>query len=133
MARKRRFHDEPVSEADGVDPSMEALEKEHEEITKVKNIQCIELGRYEIDTWYFSPYPEEYCGGEMLYICEFCLKYMKKRKTLERHKLKCDLRHPPGDEIYRDGHLSVFEVDGKKNKIYCQNLCLLAKLFLDHK
>jgi len=25
------------------------------------------------------------------------------------------------------------EVDGKKNKIYCQNLCLLAKLFLDHK
>jgi histone acetyltransferase MYST1 len=27
----------------------------------------------------------------------------------------------------------VFEVDGKKNKIYCQNLCLLAKLFLDHK
>lgn len=27
----------------------------------------------------------------------------------------------------------MFEVDGKKNKIYCQNLCLLAKLFLDHK
>lgn len=24
-------------------------------------------------------------------------------------------------------------MDGKKNKIYCQNLCLLAKLFLDHK
>lgn len=27
----------------------------------------------------------------------------------------------------------MFEVDGKKQKIYCQNLCLLAKLFLDHK
>ena len=27
----------------------------------------------------------------------------------------------------------MFEVDGKDNKIYCQNLCLLAKLFLDHK
>lgn len=27
----------------------------------------------------------------------------------------------------------MFEVDGKKSKIYCQNLCLLAKLFLDHK
>ena len=38
-----------------------------------------------------------------------------------------------GDEIYRDGNLSVFEVDGKENKVYCQNLCLLAKLFLDHK
>lgn len=27
----------------------------------------------------------------------------------------------------------MFEVDGRTNKIYCQNLCLLAKLFLDHK
>ena len=42
---------------------------------------------------------------------------------------------PPGNEIYRtaNGLLSVFEVDGNTNKIYCQNLCLLAKLFLDHK
>jgi hypothetical protein len=24
-------------------------------------------------------------------------------------------------------------VDGKKNRVYCQNLCLLSKLFLDHK
>lgn len=29
--------------------------------------------------------------------------------------------------------MSVFEVDGKTNKVYCQNLCLLSKLFLDHK
>jgi histone acetyltransferase MYST1 len=34
-----------------------SLEKEHEEITKVKNIQYIELGKYEIETWYFAPYP----------------------------------------------------------------------------
>lgn len=27
----------------------------------------------------------------------------------------------------------MFEVDGNVNKIYCQNLCLLVKLFLDHK
>eukprot|EP01126_Amoeba_proteus_P041767 TRINITY_DN4502_c0_g1_i2.p1 TRINITY_DN4502_c0_g1~~TRINITY_DN4502_c0_g1_i2.p1 ORF type:complete len:208 (-),score=29.60 TRINITY_DN4502_c0_g1_i2:84-707(-) len=27
----------------------------------------------------------------------------------------------------------MFEVDGKTSKIYCQNLCLVAKLFLDHK
>jgi len=58
---------------------------------------------------------------------------MKKKKTLLRHKEKCELRHPPGNEIYRKDKLSMFEVDGKKNKIYCQNLCLLAKLFLDHK
>lgn len=29
--------------------------------------------------------------------------------------------------------LSVFEVDGLTSKIYSQNLCLLSKLFLDHK
>lgn len=46
---------------------------------------------------------------------------------------KCDLLHPPANEIYRKGDISVFEVDGNASKIYCQNLCLLAKLFLDHK
>ena len=42
---------------------------------------------------------------------------------------------PPGNEIYRNPtkQLSVFEVDGKKSKIYCQNLCLIAMLFLDSK
>ena len=29
--------------------------------------------------------------------------------------------------------MSVFEVDGYIHKLYYQNLCLLAKLFLDHK
>lgn len=50
------------------------------------------------------------------------------------------VRHPPGDEIYRETAeggqgcgVSVYEVDGKTNKVYCQNLCLLSKLFLDHK
>ena len=27
----------------------------------------------------------------------------------------------------------VFEVDGFEERIYCQNLCYIAKLFLDHK
>jgi histone acetyltransferase MYST1 len=130
--QKRKF-DELNSDSHHRDASRDALEKEHEEITKVKNINIIEFGKYEVDTWYFSPYPEEFSKCNKLYLCEFCLKYMKKKKTLLRHKAKCDLRHPPGNEIYRSGNLSMFEVDGKKNKIYCQNLCLLAKLFLDHK
>jgi len=44
-----------------------------------------------------------------------------------------DRRHPPGNEIYRCGNLSMFEVDGFEERIYCQNLCYIAKLFLDHK
>ena len=34
--------------------------REHEEFTKVKNIEKIELGRYEMETWYYSPFPPEY-------------------------------------------------------------------------
>ena len=35
--------------------------------------------------------------------------------------------------VERKGSLSIYEVDGLNYKLYCQNLCLLAKLFLDHK
>ena len=93
----------------------------------------IEFGRYEIKTWYSSPYPQEYAILPKLVLCEFCLKYMKSRTILKTHRAKCQWFHPPGNEIYRKGDLSVFEVDGMASKIFCQNLCLLAKLFLDHK
>ncbi|XP_050998817.1 histone acetyltransferase KAT6B isoform X2 [Acomys russatus] len=93
----------------------------------------IEFGKYEIQTWYSSPYPQEYARLPKLYLCEFCLKYMKSKNILLRHSKKCGWFHPPANEIYRRKELSVFEVDGNMSKIYCQNLCLLAKLFLDHK
>ncbi|KAF4975802.1 hypothetical protein FZEAL_7462 [Fusarium zealandicum] len=96
-------------------------------------IECIEFGGWEIDTWYAAPYPAEYSMNRVLYICEFCLKYMNSDYVAWRHKLKCPAKHPPGDEIYRHGSVSVFEVDGRKNPVYCQNLCLLAKLFLGSK
>lgn len=96
-------------------------------------IKCVNFGGYEIETWYAAPYPEEYSRNRVLYICEFCLKYMNSNFVAWRHKLKCPAKHPPGDEIYRDGSISVFEVDGRKNPVYCQNLCLLAKLFLGSK
>lgn len=35
--------------------------------------------------------------------------------------------------LFFDGCLLLKQVDGKKNKVYGQNLCYLAKLFLDHK
>ena len=93
----------------------------------------IEFGKYEMKTWYSSPYPQEYAILPKLVLCEFCLKYMKSRTILKTHRAKCQWFHPPGNEIYRKCELSVFEVDGMASKIYCQNLCLLAKLFLDHK
>uniref|UniRef100_A0A665XAB3 histone acetyltransferase n=1 Tax=Echeneis naucrates TaxID=173247 RepID=A0A665XAB3_ECHNA len=93
----------------------------------------IEFGKYEIQTWYSSPYPPEYSRLQKLYLCEFCLKYMRSQNILQRHTKKCGWFHPPANEIYRKDDLSVFEVDGNVSKLFCQNLCLLAKLFLDHK
>lgn len=105
-------------------------------LTNTDSVRCpavIEFGKYEIQTWYSSPYPPEYSRLQKLYICEFCLKYMRSKNILQRHTKKCGWFHPPANEIYRKDNLSVFEVDGNVSKLFCQNLCLLAKLFLDHK
>ena len=77
---------------------------------------------------------------------------MRKKKTIMAHKEKCKQGKPPGKKIYFDKKVnqlndlsqpkdeltyidtvSAYEVDGSLEKLYCQNLCLLAKLFLDHK
>ena len=100
------------------------------------NIKRIRFGdQFEIETWYQAPLPEEFARVPYgtLWICSNCLKYIKTEFQHDQHRKKCKMRHPPGDEIYRDGNVSVFEVDGRKSKIYCQNLCLLSKMFLDHK
>ena len=102
-------------------------------LPNTKGTKFIELGKFEIKVWYQSPYPEEYSRVPKLYLCEFCLRYMKSATILKRHTSKCVWRHPPGEEVYRKDKISVWEVDGKRYKAYCQNLCLLAKFFLDHK
>ncbi|EDV34258.2 uncharacterized protein Dana_GF21061 [Drosophila ananassae] len=110
-----------------------ALEKEHESITKVRNIDKLQFGNYEIDPWYYSPFPGQYGTAKTLYVCEYCLKYMSLRKSYAYHQYQCEKRRPPGREIYRKGNISIFEVNGKEEPLYCQLLCLMAKLFLDHK
>jgi len=122
------FHND---ENEGMD---EAGVLAHEEATKVRTIDEIVMGNYRCCTWYFSPFPEEYHNEKTLYFCEFCLNFYVKKEELERHlKTNCLLRHPPGNEIYRDDKISMFEVDGKTESIYCENLSYLSKLFLDHK
>jgi hypothetical protein len=99
-------------------------------------IQTIVFGNYEITPWYSAPYPAEYLlDNGVLYICEKCFKYFSHPFTFGRHSEKCPFVYPPGKEIYRDveSKISVFEIDGKESILYCQNLCLFAKMFLDHK
>jgi histone acetyltransferase MYST1 len=134
-----------MDEHEGLD---EASLREHEEVTRVKNVGFLELGRYQMETWYFSPLPKELVSGgsqsndssqaaflEVLYVCEFTFRMFARKSELQRFqaRLPAEQRHPPGNEIYRDGSLAMFEVDGLEEKIYCQNLCYIAKLFLDHK
>jgi histone acetyltransferase MYST1 len=121
--RHKRRHEEAV------DPAVVALEKEHEELTKVKNISRVAMGEWEVDTWYYSPYPDEYAGVDRLYVCEFCLKYMRHKKTHVKHTDSCRCRCPPGKEIYREeakkegeSTIAVFEIDGQEEPVYCQNL-----------
>lgn len=40
-----------------------------------------------LETWYAAPYPEEYTRHARLYICEFCLKYIKSESMFQKHRV----------------------------------------------
>ena len=126
LYKNNRFEND---ENEGLDKS---LIQQHEEATKIKTIGEIVMGKYKCETWYFSPYPEGF-HVPTLYLCEFCFNFYTNVTEIERHMQICKLRHPPGNEIYRDNNISMFEVDGKYEQFYCENLCYISKLFLDHK
>lgn len=130
--RRKGIINSSDEEYEGMDQN---ARKEHEEATKVKTIMRIQFGEYTSETWYYSPFPDGYHNLDTLYFCEFCLSFYKTDQERRNHMGKCKLSHPPGNEIYRDEELdlSMFEVDGFKNQTYCENLCYLSKLFLDHK
>lgn len=103
------------------------------EIARVKNLNRLQMGKHEVEAWYFSPYPKEYAHLPILYICEFCLSFFPSAMMISRHRKRCNLLHPPGNEIYRHEDLSFYEIDGKHQLTWCRNLSLLSKCFLDHK
>lgn len=118
-----------------LDATTAKLEREHEERTKVKNIEKIEFGDYEIDAWYFSPFPlQQTINKSKLFFCEFCLWYTGDMLKYVCHiSHYCKQRQPFGEMIYDEGNLAIYEVPGRTHKSFCQSLCLLSKLFLDHK
>lgn len=103
------------------------------EIARIRNISKVQFGKYDLFPWYFSPYPEVFSQEDVIYICEFCLSYYGNLKSFTRHRQKCTLQHPPGNEIYRDDYVSFYEIDGRRQRTWCRNLCLISKMFLDHK
>jgi len=120
--RYRHQHHRGASSGHAMDPSLFALlEAEREDITKVKNIPTIQLGRWEIEAWYYSPYPK-FVSGHSLYICEYTLKYTKNRAAWLQHRKQCKARSPPGKQIYEEGNVSLWEVDGSEQQV---DLCCI--------
>lgn len=87
------------------------------ELTEENKRHKIQFGNYLIDTWFMSPYPPDFYAQSKFFICEFCFTSMKIASMAKRHSSKCFVKCPPGDEIYRQGKISIFEVDGRKNKV----------------
>jgi hypothetical protein len=68
--------------------------------------------------------PKEF-NSTCLYVCDKCLHFYTHPKELIRHSTKCRVTHPPGDEIYRDENISLFEVDPRMcatKRLYCENV-----------
>ncbi|KAF2274813.1 uncharacterized protein EI97DRAFT_401301 [Westerdykella ornata] len=105
--------------------------------TTEPNVKEVVFGNLLIKPWYPSFYPEELVGRtvERLYVCQWCFKYSRELMGFLGHVRLCPLRTtgPPGEEIYRKGEYSLYEIDGEDCKLYAQNLSLFAKLFLDTK
>ena len=76
---KRKFDHEEHEEEGELDL---ATLKEHEEATKVKNINRIVFGQFQMETWYFSPFPKEHSRADVLYFCEFDLSFFSRKEQV---------------------------------------------------
>uniref|UniRef100_A0A0N4UZB0 Histone acetyltransferase n=1 Tax=Enterobius vermicularis TaxID=51028 RepID=A0A0N4UZB0_ENTVE len=107
--------------------SQESLRRDVAVELSTSSNQLVHFGvESEFEALHRSPYPKLLSDAHHLYVCQFCL-------TAVENSVCCEWRHPPGNEIYREGLFSFWEVDGEMEKSYCQRLCLLAKLFLSSK
>jgi histone acetyltransferase HTATIP len=126
------FCDIDVYEDDS--PAMKKLRKKDEDDeSKRRNIEKVVLNGWTIVPWYFAPYPEPLTRVPCIYLCSWCLSFWPTYDCLQSHMMKCPLIGPPGKKIYEKDGLAFFEIDGAVDDDYSTNLCLLAKLFLDHK
>merc|ERR1719296_215138 len=76
-----------LDEHEGLD---EASLREHEEVTKLKNVSQVQLGQYRMDAWYFSPIPKDFIESlgkstlDVLYVCEFSFNFFARLSELRR-------------------------------------------------
>jgi histone acetyltransferase HTATIP len=130
-AKNEEFESSGASPGDANERIKRRKMTEVVDIKQVQHISHIQFGKHLLKCSYFSPYPEEIDGTN--WICESCFDYVSSARQAERHGLKCSLKTPPGNEIYRDSKVSFWEVDGAWQRTYCRNLSLFAKCFLESK
>jgi GNAT superfamily N-acetyltransferase len=101
---------------------------------------------HEMAPWYYSPYEVLYGefshASETLhdaFFCPFTLTPFESHARLRRH-LASHVRSGgpltvPGIEVYRDdaAGVSLMEVDGRVHTVFCRNVFLMAKCFLECK
>ncbi|KAH8661523.1 acyl-CoA N-acyltransferase [Tricladium varicosporioides] len=111
-----------------------------------RNIDNVIFGDVSFKAWYPSWYPKEIIGEkaldgkgvgivvDTLYVCGSCFAYSKGVVEWVRHCRVCE-HGVPGCKVYTHGkgNWEVWEVDGGVETLFCQNLSLFAKLFLDNK
>lgn len=75
---------------------------------------------------------------DQLYVCENCFKYTDVQQDMQKHRLSCALNTQSpslGKLVYRDddSRYLIKQIRGFKHSLFCQNLCLFGKLFLEDK
>lgn len=128
-----------------------------------RNIKEVSFGQFTFDTWYgngayfvgarsgqlgteASSVPRKRGSLpsnpgfwlERLYVCEFCFKYSSDGAKMALHSSSCSHNQPfppLGTLVYADTRSKrlIKKVRGFRNELFCQNLCLFGKLFLDDK
>lgn len=79
-------------------------------------------------------YPLIYYNQKTLYTCDNCLETLADYYSFMRHHNKCTDRLI-GVLVYEDkmDRITIHRINGEIDKNYCRRLCMLAKLFLEHK
>jgi hypothetical protein len=79
-----------------------------------------------------------------LFVCPCCFKYTPHQAKFTQHLVHHRQLRESGQEhdkpvpehstaVYDHNGYAVYEIDGEKEKLYCQNLSLFGKLFLEQK
>ncbi|OQV24442.1 putative Histone acetyltransferase KAT7 [Hypsibius exemplaris] len=98
-----------------------------------KFIEKIQIGPYVIEVDEMSATGRDEPLQKEVFFCDICLNLYHDNVQFSRHMASCPKENPPGMDIYAKGDLAVYEIDGRNNKEFCQNLSILSRFFLSTK